>query len=152
MIGSFLMLFVPENCTSYAEVCSPRENLGTESAFGEFVLFLNCATAACFFIGDYYFNRRETWMIENLDTDDDFPPTNLKHVIDRYPDVKEGLRTHNARCAMLSSTLTGMLVANFIVSAAFVLRRAGKVEKICCPGLMVGGALLHARSGPTTAC
>jgi hypothetical protein len=101
---------------------------------------MNCATAACFLIGDYYFNRREAWMIENLDTDDEFPPTHLRHVIDRYPAVKDGLRTHNKRCSMLSNLLAVMLAINFIVSAAFLLRRAGKVEKICCPGLFAGGA------------
>ena len=52
MIGSFLLLFVPENCTSYVQVCSNKENTGTGTSFGAITLALNwcvrraCATAA----------------------------------------------------------------------------------------------------------
>ena len=52
MIGSFLLLFVPENCTSYVPVCSNKENTGTGTSFGAITLALNwcvrraCATAA----------------------------------------------------------------------------------------------------------
>lgn len=54
MIGSFLMLFVPENCTSYVKVCSNEKNTGTDSKLGSFTLFMNwyaacirCALMAC---------------------------------------------------------------------------------------------------------
>ena len=41
MIGSFLLLFVPENCTSYVPVCSNKENTGTGTSFGAITLALN---------------------------------------------------------------------------------------------------------------
>ena len=48
MIGSFLLLFVPENCTSYVPVCSNKENTGTGTAFGAITLALNwCDRRAC---------------------------------------------------------------------------------------------------------
>ena len=48
MIGSFLLLFVPENCTSYVPVCSGEENTGTSTAFGAITLALNwCVLLAC---------------------------------------------------------------------------------------------------------
>ena len=138
MIGSFLMIFVPESCTSYAPKCSSKENLGTNTRSGEFVLTINCLTAFCFVIAEYCFNRRETFLIEYLDADDEYPPNHLPHIIDRYPRIKRLLRSHNARCAALSSLTTVMIIFNFIVSAVFVLRRVGHEEKVCCPGIFPG--------------
>ena len=77
-------------------------------------------------------------MIEWLDADEEFPSTHLKHVIDRYPRIKAALRSHNARCTFFSCFTALVVIANFIVSAAFVLRRVGHEEKQCCPGVLPG--------------
>ena len=162
MIGSFLLLFVPENCTSYVPVCSGKENTGTGTAFGAITLALNwCVrracmppllqltrsrtmcpprslTAASFVVSDVFFHRRETWMIEWLDADDEFPPTHLKHVIDRYPRIKAALRSHNVRCTTLSLWTASVVLLNFAVSAAYVLRKVGHEVKECCPGVLPG--------------
>ena len=138
MIGSFLMLFVPESCTTYAAKCSSKENLGTHTRFGEFVLTVNCMTALSFFVADIFFNRRETFLINWLDMDDEFPSTHLRYVIDRYPRIKNMLWDHNTRCFHLARLTTLLVVLNFIFSAAFVLRRAGHDTKVCCPGIFPG--------------
>ena len=138
MIGSFLMLFVPESCTTFAASCSSRENLGTHTRFGQFVLTMNCMTGTSFVVADFFFNRRETFLINWLDLDDEYPSTHLHHVIDRYPRIKSMLWDHNTRCFHLARTTTTLVVLNFIFSAAFVLRRAGHSEKVCCPGIFPG--------------
>ena len=140
MVGSFLMLFVPEACTAYSQTCSKRDNLGIGDALGIVTLSLNCVTAATFLVATYYFTARESWLIEWLDHDDQFPSTHLRHVMNAYPRIAAGLRLHNLRCATLSFLLLGLIVVNFAVSAGFVLRRLGKVHKTCCPGIFPQGA------------
>jgi hypothetical protein len=114
--------------------------MGTHTRFGEFVLFVNVLTAASFLISDFFFNRREQWLIEWLDVDDEFPSTHLPHVLDRYPHIKKEMWVQNARCAAMSTFTAIVVICNFVVSAVFVLRRVGHEEKVCCPGIFPGGA------------
>ena len=77
-------------------------------------------------------------MIEWLDADDEFPPTHLKHIIDRYPRIKAALRSHNVRCTTMSIWTACVVLLNFAVSSAYVLRKVGHEVKECCPGVLPG--------------
>ena len=77
-------------------------------------------------------------MIEWLDADDEFPPTHLKHIIDRYPRIKAALRSHNVRCTTMSIWTACVVLVNFAVSSAYVLRKVGHEVKECCPGVLPG--------------
>lgn len=121
-------------------VCSSKGNTGTSTALGTAVLFFNCLTATAFVVSGGFFTRRETWLIEWLDADDEFPPTHLRHVIDAYPRVRAALRAHNHRCLAASRITAGAVLLNFLLSACYLLRNVTHAEKQCCPGVLPGGA------------
>ena len=123
------------HCTSYAQVCSSRQNLSGDSRFGEFVLAVNTITAASFLVSEFFFNKRENFFIDWLDVDDEFPSTHLRHVVDRYPRIKKMLYDHNFRCSILATWTIFVVIVNFGVSSGFVLRHVGETEKVCCPGV-----------------
>ena len=126
------------HCTSYVAVCSDKGNTGASSSLGAVVLVFNCLTAASFVISGGFFTRRETWLIEYLDADDEFPPTHLRHVIDSYPRIRSALRRHNLRCLTASRVTAGAVLLNFILSSCQLLRNVTHAEKECCPGILPG--------------
>jgi hypothetical protein len=140
MVGSFLVIFVPEHCTSYVAECGEKGNTGASTSLGAAVLVFNCLTAAAFVVSGGFFNRRETWLIEYLDKDDEFPASHLRHVIDAYPRIRSALRRHNLRCLTASRITAGAVLFNFVLSACHLLRNVMHAEKQCCPGVLPGGA------------
>ena len=138
MVGSFLSIFVPEHCTSYVAVCSDKSNTGAGSSLGAGVLVFNCLTAAAFVVSGGLFNRRETWLIEWLDADDEFPPTHLGHIIDAYPRIRDALRRHNLRCLSATRVTAVAVLINFVLSSCLLLRNVTRAEKECCPGILPG--------------
>lgn len=100
----------------------------------------NCLTAAAFVVSGGFVNRRETWLIEWLDADDEYPPTHLRHVIDAYPRIKAALRSHNVHCLTATRVTACAVLVNFLLSACYLLRNIAHAEKECCPGIMPGGA------------
>lgn len=130
------------NCTSYVATCSEKGNTGAATSLGAAVLVFHCLTAAAFVVSGGFINRRETWLIEWLDADDEFPPTHLRHVIDGYPRIKAALRRHNVNCLTCTRVTAGAVLLNFILSSCYLLRNIAHAEKQCCPGIMPGGASL----------
>lgn len=133
MVSSFLTLFVPDVCTSYRHDCNTRETMGTHTPAGQYVFAINVITAAVFFFSNIAFNRREMWLIEWLDADDELPPTNLTSVIESYPKIKRQLTNHNRRCLYASLLTLFFLLVNFISSCVLLLHRALHAQ-VCCLG------------------
>ena len=144
MVGSFLMIFIPQECTSIKASCSSHENLNLDSPLGIAALAVNAITCASIVVGEVFFFRREAWLIEWLDMDLDYPSTNLKSVIKAYPRIGAGLRGHNARCRVIAVLGALMMLLNFSVTAAFVVRKTeqgnanGGGGRVCCPGVVPG--------------
>jgi hypothetical protein len=133
MVSSFLTLFVPDVCTAYRTNCGTHEKLGTHDAAGRYVFAMNCITCAVFFTSNIFYNRREMWLIEWLDADEELPPTNLTHVIERYPKIKAQLAVQNRRCLIASLVTILFLLINFISSCTLLLHRALHAQ-VCCLG------------------
>jgi len=138
MIGSFLMIFVPSEsvaCTHVRGDCSSGQKLGLDRPFPCYVLAMNALTAAVFVLSNYVVAKREMWMIEYLDQDDEFPKTHLKTVIDRYPHIKHNLDMLNSACMHLSLTCMMLVLINFISSAVYVLNKTFSTDTTCCPDI-----------------
>ena len=125
MVSSFLTLFVPDVCVAYRHDCSSKETLGTHTSAGQYVFAINVITAAVFFFSNIAFNRREMWLIEWLDADDELPTNNLTSVIEKYPKIKKELINQNKRCYTASLLTLFFLLLNFISSCVLLLRSPG---------------------------
>ena len=135
MVSSFLTLFVPDVCVAYRHDCSSKETLGTHTSAGQYVFAINVITAAVFFFSNIAFNRREMWLIEWLDADDELPTNNLTSVIEKYPKIKKELINQNKRCYTASLLTLFFLLLNFISSCVLLLHRALHA-KVCCLGIV----------------
>ena len=133
MVSSFLVLFVPDVCSAYRSDCGNHEKLGTQTLAGRYVFAMNCITCAVFFISNIFYNRREMWLIEWLDADEELPPTNLTNMIERYPKIKAQLAVQNRRCMVASLVTIFVLLVNFISSCTLLLHRAIHAQ-VCCLG------------------
>ena len=95
IMGSLLILFVPQNCeelldnsgSSYnyeSEICSVSDNLNKkDDLFHDITLGFNFLCVFLFFIMYFVELRRENWCVKNLDINHDFPDNHSDDIIDK---------------------------------------------------------------------
>jgi hypothetical protein len=135
MVSSFLTIFMPDNCQVYETNCPKNKSLGTHTSAGMYVFTFNVLTCGIFFFANLLVNRREIFLIEWLDADDEFPQAHLSKIIHRYPKIKAMLMSQNRRVFFASLLVIIMLIINFISSCTLLLHR-NLNETVCCPGVL----------------
>ena len=132
IMGSLLILFVPQNCeelldnsgSSYnyeSEICSVSDNLNKkDDLFHDITLGFNFLCVFLFFIMYFVELRRENWCVKNLDINHDFPDNHLDDIIDKKPALKIELRKKNSRYFKITCLTTSVYMINLILSSIII--------------------------------
>jgi hypothetical protein len=120
----------PAGCASDAatlqmsreHTCGMVENIQQLGGFGIFVFVWNFITLFVIVAHYYVMLRRENWLVEYLDEDDNLPDNYLEKVIDKYPSINEGLAQQNRYVFTSAFSALVVLIVNAIVSGMLVFR------------------------------
>ena len=108
-----------------AHLCSLKENVDwwTLSQRNRNVLIINAVTLLLMLIGQAYFWKRETWMINNLEEDNGVPYDSLPAEIEAAGDteVAEAVHGYNLGAFIMASLIMTFIVINFGVSTDFLI-------------------------------
>jgi hypothetical protein len=114
LMGSFLILFVPQQCGDH--ICSTSENIYNETAC--FVInIMSCMMLVTLYLIEL---RRENWCITFLDIDPQKPNNNLDSEIEEYPEIKTQMKkinTNYKNCAIACVVAQGI---NITTSTIFI--------------------------------
>ena len=133
IMGSLLILFVPQKCeeliessSSYSSstdsvICSVSDNLNKkDDLFHDITLGFNFLCVGLFFITYFVELRRENWCVKYLDINHDYPDNHLDDIIDRKPELKMELRKKNNRYFKITSITSGFYLINLILSSIII--------------------------------
>lgn len=108
LISSFPLLFIPQNCDDSS--CSLNEKF----LYWKYFHFMNVFCALSFVNLYYWQNKRETYMIEHFDENDEISENSLTTQIEYYPEIKK-------RIVILNKTLKKSNIACFIITVSNML-------------------------------
>jgi len=132
VMASLLSLFVPQVCPADPEhgfdtshSCTDKENMGQTSPLTTFefaVLIWNFITLGFALLHYILVLRREKFLIEYLDVDENLPVANLPHVVNQYPLIDTLLLKINILVFVSSLWLCALFVINAILSGIMIFR------------------------------
>ena len=127
IMGSLLILFVPQKCEELVEysgssdgdyesvICSVSDNLNKkDDLFHDITLGFNFLCVGLFLVTYVVELRRENWCVKHLDINHDFPDNHLDDIIDQKPELKMELRKKNSRYFKITSITSGIYAINLI--------------------------------------
>lgn len=118
LMGSFLVVFVPQECGDDGHLCTLAEK---EMAY----IIIN-AVSCLMLVYLYYIElTRENWCIKYLDIDPFKPNNNLDTEIEKYPDLKKQMATINKRYKRESLICCATQLINIIASLVHICLRWG---------------------------
>jgi hypothetical protein len=133
IMGSLLILFVPQKCEELVEysgstdgeyqdvICSVSDNLNKkDDLFHDITLGFNFLCVGLFLITYVVELRREHWCVKYLDINHDFPDNHLDDIIDQKPELKLELRKRNNRYFKITSLTSGVYAINLILSSIVI--------------------------------
>ena len=133
IMGSLLILFVPQKCEELVEysgstdgeyetkICSVSDNLHkTDDMFHNITLGFNFLCVGLFLVTYIVELRRENWCVKHLDINHDFPDNHLDDIIDQKPELKMELRKKNSRYFKITSVTSGVYAINLILSSIII--------------------------------
>ena len=134
IMGSLLILFVPQKCEELVEysgssdgdeyesaICSVSDNLHkTDDMFHNITLGFNFLCVLLFFMMYFVELRRENWCVKHLDINHDYPDNHLDDIIDQKPELKFELRKRNSRYFKITSLTSGVYMINLILSSIII--------------------------------
>ena len=133
IMGSLLILFVPQKCEELVEysgstdgeyetkICSVSDNLNkTDDIFHNITLGFNFLCVGLFLITYVVELRREHWCVKHLDINHDFPDNHLDDIIDQKPELKLELRKRNNRYFKITSLTSCVYMINLILSSIII--------------------------------
>ena len=133
IMGSLLILFVPQKCEELVEysgstdgeyetkICSVSDNLHkTDDMFHNITLGFNFLCVGLFLITYVVELRREHWCVKHLDINHDFPDNHLDDIIDQKPELKLELRKRNSRYFKITSITSSVYMINLILSSIII--------------------------------
>ena len=118
LMGSFLVVFVPQECGEDGHVCSIRE----KNLAYIVVNAVGCLTLVYLY---YIELKRENWCIKYLDIDPTKPNNNLDTEIEKYPDLKKQMTTINKKYKKESVICCVTQSVNIAVSLVHIALRWG---------------------------
>ena len=135
IMGSLLILFVPQKCEELQEssgssfnidifktaICTVSDNLHkTDDMFHNITLGFNFLCVGLFFIMYFVELRRENWCVKYLDINHDFPDNHLDDIIDQKPELKLELRKKNNRYFKITTLTSSVYMVNLILSSIII--------------------------------
>jgi hypothetical protein len=136
IMGSLLILFVPQKCEELVEysgssaddsteyesaICSVSDNLHkTDDMFHNVTLGFNFLCVGLFLITYVVELRRENWCVKNFDINHDFPDNHLDDIIDQKPELKAELYKRNNRYFKITSVTSSVYMINLILSSIII--------------------------------
>jgi len=136
IMGSLLILFVPQKCEELIDtsssnsisnneyesvVCSVSDNLHkTDDMFHNVTLGFNFLCVGLFLITYVVELRREHWCVKNLDINHDYPDNHLDDIIDQKPELKAELYKRNNRYFKITSVTSSIYMINLILSSIII--------------------------------
>lgn len=133
IMGSLLILFVPQKCEELVEysgstdgeyqdvICTVSDNLNKkDDLFHDITLGFNFLCVGLFLITYVVELRREHWCVKHLDINHDFPDNHLDDIIDQKPELKLELRKRNNRYFKITSLTSGVYMINLILSSIII--------------------------------
>ena len=133
IMGSLLILFVPQKCEELVEysgssdgdyetaICSVSDNLHkTDDMFHNVTLGFNFLCVGLFLITYVVELRRENWCVKNFDINHDFPDNHLDDIIDQKPELKAELYKKNNRYFKITSVTSSVYMINLILSSIII--------------------------------
>tara|TARA_B100001094_G_C17982789_1_gene696074 strand:+ start:8 stop:856 length:849 start_codon:yes stop_codon:yes gene_type:complete len=147
LMASFPMLFVPQQCDG--EPCSMSEKM---LGWG-WLSLVNVITFASF-IGLYFFQgKREHFLIEYLDEDDNVAENKLTTQILEYPIIRAGLLELNKNIMYTNMLCIFMFIINTVYSSCFILIKryldSTTITVLLTNSLLVQGKLMQIRQSYT---
>lgn len=133
IMGSLLILFVPQKCEELVEysgstdgeyqdvICSVSDNLNKkDDLFHDITLGFNFLCVGLFLVTYVVELRREHWCVKHLDINHDFPDNHLDDIIDSKPELKMDLRKRNSRYFKITSLTSGVYAVNLLLSSIVI--------------------------------
>ena len=134
IMGSLLILFVPQKCEELVEysgssdgdeyesaICSVSDNLHkTDDMFHNITLGFNFLCVGLFLITYVIELRRENWCVKHFDINHDFPDNHLDDIIDQKPELKAELYKRNNRYFKITSLTSSVYMINLILSSIII--------------------------------
>jgi hypothetical protein len=144
IMGSLLILFVPQKCeelidtsssTSNNEyeikVCSVSDNLHkTDDIFHNVTLGFNFLCVGLFLITYVVELRREHWCVKNLDINHDYPDNHLDDIIDQKPELKAELYKKNNRYFKITTVTSSIYMINLILSSIIIYDNYAGIQAV----------------------
>jgi len=139
IMASFPMFFVPQKCGDH--VCSMVDKLTGWAA----LTTVNFITFAAFVRLYYIQKKREDFLVEYFDRDEDVAENALDEQILKYPNIKKEIYLLNNKISVTNKFCTGAFVVNSIWSILFILIMryldATTITVILTNSLLVNGKL-----------
>ena len=145
IMGSLLILFVPQKCTDLNDlsgsnisddnqdsvICSINDNLyKTNDNFHNVTLGLNFLCVTLFF-GMYFVElRRENWCVKYFDINHDFPDNHLNDIINTKPEIKLELRKKNNRYFKITCLTTSVYLINLVLSSIIIYTNYAGIQAV----------------------
>jgi hypothetical protein len=121
LMACLLSVFVPQYCPETKATCTMSENFTGLDAYNTFVLVFNFLTLGSFVYLYVCQNRRETYLINHLDSDTNEAITSLsKHCVN-YPKILSRVIEHNNLVLKLTLGTTLLFSMNTVFSAILVV-------------------------------
>ena len=134
IMGSLLILFVPQKCETLVQysnssdgdeyetaICSVSDNLHkTDDMFHNITLGFNFLCVALFLITYVVELRRENWCVKYLDINHDYPDNHLDDIIDQKPELKAELYKKNNRYFKITSVTSSVYMINLLLSSIII--------------------------------
>jgi hypothetical protein len=114
LMGSFLVLFVPQQCGDH--ICTFKEIIENETP----CVAVN--TLSCLYLLYLYSIelKRENWCIKYLDIDPNKPNNNLDTEIEQYPEYKNNMLQINKKYKKNSLNCIGLQGVNITLSVVYI--------------------------------
>lgn len=125
-MGTFLVLFVPQDCGG--TVCGVLDNFTESNPLHRVALGANAAT----FLGMLFLYSveilREDWCITYLDISPEKPNNNLDTEIESYPQIKMAMERYNHTYLDSFYVACGLVMINFCISATVVVHNSVGIQ------------------------
>lgn len=134
IMGSLLILFVPQKCEELSDssssydiaeydtsICSVSDNLHkTDDMFHNITLGFNFLCVGLFLITYVIELQRENWCVKYFDINHDFPDNHLDDIINEKPELKLELYKQNNRYFKMTSVTSFVYMINLILSSIII--------------------------------
>ncbi len=118
IMACLLAIFVPQSCNG--EVCSFYQNFSELNIYNAFVLAFNFLTLGSFLYTYYVEVKRENWIINHLDYDENESEYNIHKYKESHNKITRRLGEINLQYQKVYKILRYLYVCNFIFSAVLV--------------------------------